>query len=200
VRAWGALLAVSSVVASASEPRPSAAALRKAFESNRDSVVEVVGPHARGAGVVVGAAGQVLTSVSYVGLESATVRVADKSLPAKVLMANATLKVAVVSVGDAGVDGWRSAPVALSTPLTRGMWVVGLKRARDGSVSPLVGQVSRVPMETAFVDTDLRLPPGSPLFDSRGRMVAITVQTRADGSRALPLPRVKGELIQESEP
>jgi hypothetical protein len=78
--------------------RPTNAALRKAFENNARSVVEVVGPHRSGAGVVVGRDGQVLTSVEHVGLEQATVRVGGQSLPARVVMANAALRAAVVVV------------------------------------------------------------------------------------------------------
>jgi hypothetical protein len=44
------------------------------------------------------------------------------------------------------------------------------------------------------VDVDLPLPPGSPLFDVNGRLVALVVQRRNGGCRALPLASVKLQL------
>ena len=40
----------------AAPPRPTSATLRRAFERNREALVEVQGPHQRGTGVLVGRA------------------------------------------------------------------------------------------------------------------------------------------------
>ena len=40
----------------------------------------------------------------------------------------------------------------------------------------------------------LALPPGTPLFDTNGRLVAVSVQRRGRGCRALPMDAVKRQL------
>jgi hypothetical protein len=196
---WAALGALLGLAAQGAEPKPTAAALDRAFQSNQASVVEVVGPHRRGTGVLVGADGRVLTSSELVGLESARVRVADKDLPAKVLMANPALKVALVAIDGGG--SWRAAPVSLEPPLQRGDWLVGIRRSRKGDVIPAVGQVSRAARAgSPFLEADVSLAPGSPLFDRRGRLVAISVQARTGGCKAVALPAVKLQLAQEATP
>ncbi|MFP2908596.1 serine protease [Pyxidicoccus sp. 3LFB2] len=89
----------------AGEGRPSRADLQRVMELHARSVVRVRGPRHTGPGIIVGAAGQVLTSVGpvgeeFVGLNAATVEHDGKSLPARVVLANAALKVALVAAPD----------------------------------------------------------------------------------------------------
>ncbi len=173
--------------------RPTDAALRKAFERNRESVVTVTGQGRKGAGVVVGADGHIVTSVSYVGLTEAKVTVGDRELSAKVVSADARLQVAVLQLADAGA--MRAAPVRLNRPPAKGEWLVGIRLTSKGALSPLAGRVTVAPGGQApFFETDLPLPPGSPLFDASGKLVAISVQRRGSGSKALPIGAVKAHL------
>jgi hypothetical protein len=168
--------------------------LRKAFETNRPTVVEVRGPRRTGAGVMVGAEGHVLTSVDYSGLETAQVKVGDEQHQAKVLLADARSRVVVLRLEPPGE--FRAAAVKLNTTFKRGDWLVGIWRQPDGVLAPLAGQVFSGPTKRSpFVETGLALPSGSPLFDPQGRLVALTVkQLGRHSSRALPLAAVKLQL------
>jgi hypothetical protein len=178
----------------ASPGPPSRAALRRTLEQNRPTLVEVVGPKARGPGVVVGARGEILTSVDYVGLEHAEVELGGRRFPAKVLAADGWLKIAIVSVQ---VDpALPAAAVAVRASLSRGQWLLGLNAA-SGDFPAAVGQVKRGPTaKRPFVDTDLALPAGSPVFDpAHGHLVAIAVErTGRLSARVLPISHVERAL------
>ncbi len=181
--------------------RPTHASLRKAYEQNVNSLVTVKHGKRSGPGVIVGAQGQVLTSVQHVGLEQATVVADGVEHDAQVIAANARLKIAVVQLpgSDAGVR-W-SAPAISEAGLARGQWVVGVVPAsgRKKEPSPVAGRVMKSSSASApFLLTDLALPPGSPLFDPRGRLVAVVVERAGRiGSRALPIAAVRAELSKE---
>lgn len=211
--ATAALLLASAALGGAPPPKkPTNAALRKAFENNARSVVEVAGPHASGAGVVVGAGGQVLTSVDFVSLEEATVKVDGQSLRARVVMASAELKAAVVVVdlSAAAPDAGTPAPapafprppaVRLDETFTAGTELVAIARDPAGALQPRLAEVSRGRKVTSpFVEVNVPLPNGTPLFDAQGRLVAIAVQRRKSSSRALPVPEIKGPLAQAEKP
>jgi hypothetical protein len=207
---WKGCAAIAALLLAAAARKPTNAALRKAFENNAQAVVEVVGPHKSGAGVVVGAGGQVLTSVDYVSLEEATVKVAGQPFRARVVMANAALKVAVVAMElpraapDAGVPG----PPAFHPPAARldetfaaGTELVAIVRDQAGALAPRLVEVSRGRKATSpFVEVNASLPNGTPLFDAQGRLVALAVQRRKSSARALPVPEVKGQLAQAAPP
>ncbi len=177
-------------------PRPTHAALRKAFEANRATVVQVRGPRGTGPGVMVGADGHVVTSVDYSGLEAATVKLGEQELPARVLLANAKLGVVVLQLETPGA--FRAAAVRLDATFSKGDWLVGVARRRDGSLEPTAGQVFSGPSaESPFVETDLPVPSGSPLFDAQGRLVAVIVKRRGRlSSRALPMAAIKLTLAK----
>ncbi|MHB8873702.1 MAG: trypsin-like peptidase domain-containing protein [Myxococcaceae bacterium] len=183
-------------------PKPTSAALRKAFEANRPTVVQVIGPRRAGAGVMVGAGGQVVTSVDYSGLESAKVRLSADGgeLPATVLLADASLGVVVLQLD--GPGEFRAAAVKLDATFAKGDWLVGIQRKPDGTLTPLAGQIFSGPSaRSRFVETDLPLPAGSPVFDPQGRLVAVTVKLRGRlSSRALPIAAVKLQLAAEAAP
>lgn len=197
--------------------RPTNAALRKAFENNARSVVEVVGPHRSGAGVVVGARGHVLTSVDHVSLDEAVVKIDGQALRARVVMASAELKAAVVVVMDpaagapdggtqdggsgSGAPVFRAPAVRLDETYREGTELVAIARDDRGELQPRLAAISRGRKATSpFVEVNVPLPNGTPLFDGQGRLVAISVQRRKASSRALPVPEVKSQLAQAAPP
>lgn len=181
----------------AGEGRPSRADLRRVMELHARSVVRVRGPKQVGTGVIVGSAGQVLTSLepvgeAFVGLNAATVEHDGKALPARVVMASAALKVAMVTAPD---GTYPAAPVKLlkDGDSLAGRWVVGVVPATRGQPArPVPAQASEAP--APFFDVPLALPAGSPVFDADGRLVAVVVQRHRRGCRVLPLGAVKVQL------
>jgi len=200
--------AIAALLLAAAARKPTNAALRKAFENNVQAVVEVVGPHKSGPGVVVGAGGQVLTSVDYVSLEEATVKVDGRPLRARVVMANASLKAAVVAVEvpaaapDAGAPpAFRPPAVRLDETFVAGTELLAIVRDQEGALAPRLVEVSRGRQVTSpFVEVNASLPNGTPLFDPQGRLVAMAVQRRKSSARALPVPEVKGQLAEAAKP
>ncbi|HEY0095415.1 MAG TPA: serine protease [Archangium sp.] len=182
---------------SASEPeRPSRADLQKALALYERSAVRVRGSREAGPGIIVGAEGQVLTSVRHVNLDFAEVEYGGKTLPATVVLANAYLKVAVVA---APPGTYPAAPVKVSEESPAGQWLIGIRRGRGKQKDrPESARARKAP--EPFIDVDVALAPGSPLFDTRGRLVAVSVQRRGRGCRALPLDAVKRQLHRVAQP
>ncbi len=183
------VLALLATSASASE-RPSRADLQKALALHARSVVRVIGPRSAGPGIIVGAEGQVLTSVRHVGLEAAQVEYDGRKLPATVVLAHAPLKVAVVA---APPGTYPAVPVRVATESPAGQWLIGIVPGRGKQKDRPATALARTAPEP-FFDVNLALPPGSPLFDTQGRLVAVSVQRRGRGCRALPLDAVKQRL------
>jgi hypothetical protein len=188
----------------AGEGRPSRADLQRVMELHARSVVRVRGPKQSGPGIIVGAGGQVLTSVepvgeAFVGLNAATVEHDGKVLPARVVLANAALKVAVVAAPD---GTYPAVPVKLlkDGDSLDGKWVVGVLPATKGQPArPVAAQASGNAPEP-FYDVPLALPAGSPVFDGDGRLVAVVVQRNRRGCRVLPLGEVKVQLASAEAP
>lgn len=179
------------------EARPSRADLQRVLELHTRSSVRVRGPQQAGPGIIVGADGQVLTSVTHVGPQSAQVEHDGNALTARVVLSSAVLQVAVV----AGPQGtWPAAPVRLVPEGLAGRWVVGVlpgrKKGQRDTPKAAVAKTAPAP----FFDVDLTLAPGSPLYDGDGRLVAVVVQRRGRGARALPLSAVKAELASADTP
>ncbi|HYO57194.1 serine protease [Archangium sp.] len=172
------------------EERPSRADLQRALALHEQSVVRVRGPRTAGPGIIVGTEGQVLTSVRHVSLDAAQVEYDGRTLPATVVLANAYLKVAVVA---APAGTYPAAAVRVSTWSPAGQWLIGVVPGRGKRKDTPVGALARKAPEP-FFDVDLALPPGSPLFDTAGRLVAVSVQRRGRGCRALPLEVVRQQL------
>jgi hypothetical protein len=191
VRSLVPALALAAASALASEPpRPSALTLDRAFETSRATLVEVKGPRRQGPGVVVGARGQVLTALAFAGGDGLQVRVGEQWVEAKTVQEDSGLKFAVVALGSAGP--WPSAAVGLDAPLSRGAWLVGLTRSKSGEVKPRLGQVTHGKKAgSPLISVDLPLGPGCPLFDPRGRLVALCIEGRNDGCSAVPLSELK---------
>jgi hypothetical protein len=191
------LLVLLFLAASASgAERPSRADLQQALDLYTRSVVQVQGPRATGLGIIVGADGQVLTSVNHVSLEAAQVRFAGQTLPATVVLANASLKVALVA---APAGTYPAVPVRVSADSPVGQWLIGVMPERGRQrARPVSGQARKAP--EPFIDVDVALAPGSPLFDTKGRLVAVSVQRRGRGCRALPLDAVKRQLTRVAPP
>ncbi|WP_167509045.1 MXAN_2756 family trypsin-like serine endoprotease [Corallococcus sicarius] len=180
----------------AAEARPSRADLQRVLELHTRSSVRVRGPQQAGPGIIVGADGQVLTAVAHVGPQSAQVVHAGNALTARVVLSSAVLQVAVV----AGPQGtWPAAPVRLVPEGLAGRWVVGVMPGRKGQRDRPRATVAKSG-PAPFFDVDLMLPPGSPLYDGDGRLVAVVVEKRGRGARALPLSAVKAELASADTP
>src|SRR5262249_61163247 len=110
-------LPLLALLSADSGDRPSSAVLRRTYEGSRSSIVQVIGPKGSGTGIIVGAGGEVLTSVDYVGLNEAKVRWEGRELPARVTLANASLKVAMIEIsapGSLSGGAWRL-PGSLAT-------------------------------------------------------------------------------------
>jgi hypothetical protein len=190
------LLFVSSAFAAG---RPTRAALRKAFEANRESIVEVKGPSGSGTGVIVGADGHVVTSVKYVGLDQALVKRVGEAAQAKVLLADARLGLSVVQLESQLPI--RAASVSLAGRFAKGDWLVGIQVKKSGELVPTVGQVRKGPTEKSpFFEAALKLPPGTPLFDPRGRLVAVVMKLRGSTCQALPMTVVRDLLQAAKQP
>lgn len=193
------LLCLSLPARAEGAERPSRADLQKVLELYERSVVRVHGPRRAGPGVIVGSAGQVLTSVDHVSLETADVEFGGQRVTGSVMLANAYLKIAVVTA-PSGI--YPSVPVKVIPEGLAGQWLIGVLQGRGKkAVSMPFTAVARGAKGGAkggsnepFVDVDLPLPPGSPLFDVSGRLVALVVQRQGGGCRALPLASVKLQL------
>lgn len=179
-------LLLSSSVAFAAAPKPTPASLRKAFEANAGHVVKVKGPRKSGPGVVVSADGHVVTSTEYVSLDAAKVVSADGELSAGVVFADAALKVAVLKT-EATMS---ASPVDLDKTIATGDWLLAIGHTKDGAADPKVGQVLRTD-RAPFIETDLFFPAGTPLYDPKGKLVAVLVTSKG---RALPMQVVKAKL------
>lgn len=188
------LLFLGTTAALAAPPRPTSASLRKSFEANAERVIKVQGPKKGGPGVLVSKDGHVVTSVDYVSLEKATLKLNGSEVPAEVVFADARLKVAVVRP----LSGeFHAAPVELQKTLAAGDWLLAISPKKGGGAEPKVGQVLRAANEkTPFIETDLFFPPGTPLFDAKGRLLAVLVTAKG---RALPLPVIKAKLSEQQQ-
>lgn len=170
------------------EPRPTRATLQKVLELHERSVVQVRGPRGSSPGIIVGSEGQVLTSVAHVSLDSgAQVQHGDTTLSARVVAANGQLKFAVVAAPSGTYPAVPVRPDGVP-----GQWLIGVVRGRDKRETPKVVQAREAP--APFLDVDLTLPPGSPLFDAQGRLVAVVVEQRGRRARAVLLGAVKTHL------
>jgi hypothetical protein len=178
--------------AAAGAERPTRADLQKAVELHERSVVRVLAPRRGGPGVFVGSQGQVLTAVDHVSLESTQVEFGGQKLAASVVLANAYLKVAVIA---APSGTYPSVPVKASAESLEGQWLIGVipGRGKKAPSQPFTAVAQRSKQEP-FLDVGIPFAPGTPLFDSQGRLVAVVVQRRPGGCRALPLSAVKVQL------
>ncbi len=170
--------------------------MQKALELHERSVVRVVAPRRGGPGVIVGSQGQVLTAVDHVSLESTEVEIEGKRLPASVVLANAALKVAVIAAPN---GTYPSVPVKVLPDGLNGQWLIGVVKGKGKRPSQPFTAVAHSAKQEPFVDVDLPFTPGTPLFDTQGRLVAVVVQRRPTGCRALPLAAVKLQLASAAE-
>jgi hypothetical protein len=192
-----ALLALSLLLAAPSPPLPGSSALRRAFEAGERALVEVHGRRPGGAGVLVGAQGQVLTALCFVDPEGANVRLHETVLGAKLVLASQTLRVAILDmVGD---GPYPALAVRLDVPDV-GSWVVGILLGRGGVAQPRLGRVLHVPGTSPWLETSLRLPPGSPVLDVSGKLLGVVVEQRSTGSLAATVPSVRAELQLQGAP
>jgi hypothetical protein len=187
-----ALLALALLLAAPAPPRPSASALRRALEAAERALVEVHGRRPGGAGVLVGAEGQVLTALRFVDAEGANVRLGNTVLGARLLLASPSLRVAVLHM--VGPGPFPAMPVQLTAPAL-GAWVVGIVLLADGAAEPRLGRLLQIPSEGGpWLAVSLRLPPGSLVLDGTGKLLGVVVEERHSDSLAAPLSAVRAEL------
>lgn len=189
-----ALLALALLLAVAVPvpPRPSATAVRRAREGAERALVEVHGRRAAGAGVLVGARGEVLTALRFIDTQGNNVRLGTTVLGTRLIMASPTLRVAVLNM--VGPGPYPAMPVQLEAPVA-GAWVVCIVLLADGGAEPHLGRLLRVPGEgTLWLEVSLRLPPGSLVLDESGRLLGVVVEARRHDSLAAPLSAVRAEL------
>jgi len=155
-------------------------------------LVEVHGSRPGGAGVLVGAQGQILTALRFVDAEGANVRLGGTVLGARLLLASTTLRVAVLNM--VGPGPFPAIPVQLEAPAS-GAWVVGVVLLADGVAQPRLGRLLHVPGEGGpWLAVSLRLPPGSLVLDTTGKLLGVVVEERRTDSLAAPLSAVRAEL------
>jgi hypothetical protein len=188
-----ALLALALLLhAAPAPPRPTSTALHRALEAAERALVEVHGRGPGGAGVLVGAQGQVLTALRFVDAEGANVRLGTTVLGARLLLASSTLRVAVLTM--VGPGPFPAMPVQLEPPAL-GSWVVAIVLSPDGAAAPRLGRLSQVPSDDGpWLAVSLRLPPGSLLLDGSGKLLGVVVEQRRTDSLAAPLAAVRAEL------
>jgi hypothetical protein len=183
--------------------RPTDASLRRAWERNAHTVVEVAGKRGRGAGVIVGADGHIATSTHNVDLYEARVLLGGREVTAKVVSADARTRIAILQVPLADGAPLRAPEARLDAHLVRALWLVGISPAPGKSgTRPSAGQILQAPADARphFL-VNLPLPPGSPLFDERGRLVALVVErVGRSGALAVPLRRVQAQALQGDAP
>jgi hypothetical protein len=170
-------------------PRPSPSALRRAAEvGGRVSVrVRATG---FGAGVLVGAHGEVLTLATLLRGESALVQLGGTQRPAKLVQRLPSFGLVLLAIDG---EGPFPAPGARLEPPVLGEWVVGVRAA--GS-PPALGRITR--SADGSFDSPLRLAPGSPVLDGQGRLLGIVTARRREGTRAAALPAVRAQLVARS--
>ena len=177
----------------AAERAPTRAALKRALEAYRHSAVEVWNTErsARGAGVIVGTNGEVLTAASIASGRKASefrVRLPDGPQPAVVSLQDDRLRVALLTLQSAASPS--AAAVGALPANTRRPWLIGIERGTKGKLHPRATRAQ--PGHGPFLDVDLKLDPGAPLFDSAGKLVAIVVERRNRTTcRVLPVATFK---------
>jgi hypothetical protein len=187
-----ALLALALLLAAPAPPRPTTIELRHALEAAERALVEVHGRRPGGAGVLVGAQGQVLTVLRFVDAEGANVKLGTTVLGARLVLASPALRVAVLNM--VGPGPYPAIPVQLVAP-EAGAWVVGIVLLPDGAAEPRLGRLLHVPGEgVPWLSISLRLPVGSLVLDGTGKLLGVVVQQRQSDSLAAPLSAVRVEL------
>src|SRR5262249_21356771 len=144
--------------------------------------------------VIVGAGGEVLTSVDYVDAKDTKVKFQGRELSARVVLSDPHLKVALLEISAPG--SFPSAAVKVQEELAAGEGLLGIVRPHSRKLLVMVGNVLRPNGEKApFAETSLAIAPGTPVFDVKGRLVGIAVAHRGKaGSSVLPLARIKAQL------
>ena len=140
--------------------RPPNAEFRKAFEANRDTLVEVRAHRRRAQGVLVGAQGQVLAALSVQRDQTVQVLIGPRSYDATVLLTDPSIPVCLLAITPPG--SFHAAAVR-TRPLKPGDWLVALS-GQSQSVAPDAGQVSRiVSASPPWLETTFRRASGQPL-------------------------------------
>jgi hypothetical protein len=185
---------------------PSRADLQRVLALVERSGVEVEGPRGRGPGIVVGAGGEVLTTVDFVGPAGATVWRDGAGRAATLVLADEATRFALVRLAQPAE--LPAVPVRVLADIAPDSWLAAVTSWRAQRypvkvrvVRALPGQGGGVP----HVAVAHALPVGAPLFDPDGRLVALVVRP-AGGRRsrgrmlALSLAELQRRLAREEQP
>lgn len=188
------LLALSASAHAQSAVRPTRAALQRVAASCGPSLVIVENGSSRGPGVIVGSRGEVLTSIplgaAKEGSGPTRVRVLDAVLEVEPLHADPSAGLRLLRAADAEQHALEPVPLEPTDELPAGHWVIALVRKDGAWVSlPLRLEQTKTSKESGAARARVRaaLPPGTPLFDARGRLVA-SVVAKGKGRSALVQP------------
>ena len=189
---WVWLLLILALPAwAADSERPTRAAMQKLRAQSEHTLLVIEGPEGRGPGILVGAGGEILTSVAHVGLARAQIHIGGTTHEGRVLYANAGTGLALLRA-PAGVELRTAVPVRVLPSFKPGQWIIAVTRDKQGAIQtqplqwiPPPPTPGRAPGTRAALRT--KLPLGTPLFDARGRLVATVVEERRGISWAIPI-------------
>ena len=182
------LLALSTGALAQSATRPTRAALQRVAASCGPSLVVVETAASRVPGVVVGNRGEVLTfaaapSAGGDAPPPTRVRVGEALLEAEALHEDHRAGLRLVRAATAEGHLLQPVPFEPADLLTAGHWVIALVRKEGTWVSLPLQLVAAKGAGDTQVLVRAALPPGTPLFDARGRLVA-SVVNRGKGRTA----------------
>ncbi len=183
------LLALSTGARAQSATRPTRAALQRVAASCGPSLVVVETAASRGPGVVVGNRGEVLTFAAAPSAgggdapPTTRVRVGEALLEAEALHEDHRAGLRLVRAATEEGHLLQPVPFEPAELLTAGHWVIALVRKEGTWVSLPLQLVAAKGAGDTQVLVRAALPPGTPLFDARGRLVA-SVVNRGKGRSA----------------
>lgn len=183
------LVALAAQASAQSASRPTRAALQRVAESCGPALVVVESPSGRGPGVVVGVRGEILTAsgTDTDALRETRVRLGEARLPLETVVDDPRAGLRVLRALGPLESGVQPVPLQPTDALSPGHWVIALVR-KDGAWVSLPLQLRKAASGSASgAWVRAALPPGTPLFDARGRLVASIVGA-PKGKRALAQP------------
>lgn len=183
-------LALALLVVTAGSPpkRPTQGAIARAIAHASPTMVDVIGPKkaGTGTGVIVSSQGHVVTSVDFVKLEDAEVARGGKA-PERtaVTFSDAGLGLALLRLD---VSAEQHAAAVRLEPPSKQEWLIALVRAKKGGLKAELTQVLSARGTHRILDGVF--PPGTPLYDGKGRLVAMTISH----GRAVPVSALRKAL------
>jgi hypothetical protein len=183
------LVVISLVLLAAAPPaRPTAGAIRRAFEAGKAALVEVDGKRGTELGMVVGNQGQVLSRVDA-SLDTVRVHAGDKVYSAQVQTRQRELGMAVLKL--------EADPPLVPAAMHPGVpphegWVIAVQRQKGHPV-PLLGKLRKGPASD-FLYIDLHVAANTPVLDVQGRLLGWAIADTRQGAKLLSIPALQAQL------